>query len=391
MRVVHVTPYFAPAYVYGGPPRSVLALCQGLQAAGVDVEVVTTVANGPTDLPASPPAGDGVSRFEGVPVHYAPRAVPGVLFNAAIAAPLRRALADADLCHIHGLWTLPAWTAARLAGQMNVPYIISPRGMLQPAALGRRQWRKRLAYLLVERRHLAGAIRVHATSAQEAAALTGFVDRSRIITVPNSVEIDGAARAVAGARARLGIEPGAPLIVFLGRIHPIKRLDLLAEAVTELRRTHPAATLALAGPDEGGLSPLQPLLAGLGPHLRVLGPIGDAVKWDLLKEATALVLCSDSENFGTAVVEAMAAGCPVVATKTCPWAELAESGSGFWVRQDAQAIAAALARLVADPAAAAEMGTRGRASARGRYDKRVIGAAMAACYQDVLAVRRQVA
>jgi glycosyltransferase involved in cell wall biosynthesis len=147
----------------------------------------------------------------------------------------------------------------------------------------------------------------------------------------------------------------------------------------------------LAGPDEGGLSPLQPLLADLGSHLRVLGPIGDAVKWDLLKESTALVLCSDSENFGTAVVEAMAAGTPVVATMTCPWAELTESGCGFWVRQDAQAIAAALARLADDPAAAAEMGTRGRAAARGRYDKRVIGAAMAACYQDVLAVTRRVA
>jgi glycosyltransferase involved in cell wall biosynthesis len=177
----------------------------------------------------------------------------------------------------------------------------------------------------------------------------------------------------------------------VGRIHPIKRLDLLAAAVAALRRTHPSAALVLAGPDEGGLSSLEPLLAPLRPQLRVLGATADADKWALLKEASALVLCSDSENFGTAVVEAMASGCPVVATTTCPWADLAESGCGFWVRHEAAAIAEALGHIVADPSAAAAMGRRGRTVARARYDKAVIGAAMAACYDDALAARRRVA
>jgi len=80
VRVLHVSPYFAPAFVYGGPPRSILGLCKGLQQSGIDVEVFTTTANGKTDMPASPVSGD---RYEGVPVRYFARTVPRRLWNAS--------------------------------------------------------------------------------------------------------------------------------------------------------------------------------------------------------------------------------------------------------------------------------------------------------------------
>lgn len=392
MHVLHVTPYFAPAFVYGGPPRNILALCQGLQAAGVGVEVVTTVANGPVDLPAtstrSTASGD---TYEGVRVHYARRAFPSVFFNAAIADPIHTALARADLCHIHGLWTVPAWQAARAARQCGVPFIVSPRGMLQPAALRRRGWRKRLAFELFDRHHLMGAVRVHATVDEEAAVLRELVDPARVVTIPNGVDLAGSDRARSGARERLGIAAGDPMIVFLGRLHPIKRLDLLTDAFTLVRERYPSATLILAGPDEGGLARLGSRLARLGSAVKIVGTLADDEKWALLREATALVMCSDSENFGTSVVEAMAVGRPVVVTETCPWREVADEGCGFWVPQNTRSIADALSSLIADPAMATSMGTRGARVARERYDWRRIGAAMAACYAGALSARRQVA
>ena len=72
MRVLHVTPYFAPAFRYGGPPRSMLGLCRALGDAGVDVEVFTTTANGTEPLPAAP----GGTAYDGVPVRYFPLAWP---------------------------------------------------------------------------------------------------------------------------------------------------------------------------------------------------------------------------------------------------------------------------------------------------------------------------
>ena len=68
-----MSPYFAPAHLYGGPPASILGLCQGLQRAGVDVEVVTTTANGRTPLP---PTGENADEYDGVPVRYVAAAFP---------------------------------------------------------------------------------------------------------------------------------------------------------------------------------------------------------------------------------------------------------------------------------------------------------------------------
>jgi glycosyltransferase involved in cell wall biosynthesis len=96
------------------------------------------------------------------------------------------------------------------------------------------------------------------------------------------------------------------------------------------------------------------------------------------------VQCSDSESFGLAVVEAMAASVPVVVTRTCPWAEIETRGCGFWVDQSAAAVAGALRRLIENPALAAAMGARGAALVRERYSWEIIGRTMSAAYAGVL-------
>src|SRR3954471_14449390 len=103
MRVLHVSPYFPPARIYGGPPASVLGLCRGLQHAGVEVEVVTTTANGSDSLPPSGPAGE---EDRGVPVRSAARSFPQRFFGARVRGPLTDALAHVDVCHVHGVWNV---------------------------------------------------------------------------------------------------------------------------------------------------------------------------------------------------------------------------------------------------------------------------------------------
>ena len=106
MRVLHVTPYFAPAFVYGGPPRSVLGLCRALQRAGARVDVVTTTANGSAELP---PAVTRQATFDGVPVTYVPRSFPKRHFRAAALTRVLDAHAGGcDLVHVHGCWNLSA-------------------------------------------------------------------------------------------------------------------------------------------------------------------------------------------------------------------------------------------------------------------------------------------
>lgn len=383
MRVVHVTPYFAPAFRYGGPPRSVLGLCKGLQGAGVTVEVLTTVANGPTDLPASPPEGD---EYDGVPVRYLARGFPWVWFAAPLRKPLAAALSRADLLHVHGIWNVPEWSAAALARRRGAPYVMSPRGMLHAGAQQHgHSLRKRVAYRLIERSRLAGARLLHATSDHEETVLRALALDVPIAVVPNGVDQTAVLAAPAGFRQRLGIPASAFVVLFLGRIHRIKRLDLLAEAFGRARYAHSAMHLVIAGPDEQGL--LADVLRKLDLHagfVHAMDTVADRDKWALLKDANAVVQCSDSESFGMTVAEALAASTPVVVTRTCPWPDIEARGCGFWVEQSAPAIAEALCALVDNPDRARAMGRHGAAWVQERYSWDAVGRRMASHYADIL-------
>ncbi len=388
MRVLHVTPYFAPAFGYGGPPRSILGLCRALQAAGVEVEVFTTTADGARELRPSPPEGD---RVDGALVRYFPLSAPRRMFQArGLGAALATATARADLIHIHGLWNLPGWTAARIARRLDIPYVISPRGMLDAGSLAHHAARKWIAYWAVERRNLAGAAFLHATSAAEAEALEARGAGAPVMTLPNGVNAPAAGLPARGAfRTRLGIPPGAPLVVYLGRIHPIKRLDLLAAAFERLRASRPDVRLVIAGPDEAGhRRALEPHFARLGSSAHWTGELSESEKWSLLADADALGVCSDSESFGMSVVEAMAAGLPVVVTQTCPWEEIETARAGFWVPQEAEAVADGLREILAHPAKAREMGERGRQLVQSRYDWDTVATAMAEQYRVAASGRR---
>ena len=388
MRVLHVTPYFAPAFAYGGPPRSIFELCRALRHAGVDVRVVTTTANGATMLPASGAAAD---VYDGVPVRYCRLARPAWYFNAAVGGALDEDLRWCDVCHVHGVWNVPEWRATSRAARTGVPYVLSPRGMLEPRAVARGRWRKAMAYALVERRALRDAALLHATSAGEADTLRELAPAAGIVTLPNGVDLEAASRGPSGVFRRTArIAAGEPLIVFLGRLHPIKRLDLLAAAFGRVRAALPPARLVLAGRDEGGFRrTIEPLFAPFGAAVFWAGELAPADKWALLRDATVLVLCSDSESFGLSVAEALAAGVPAVVTRTCPWPDLDAWGCGSWVEQTPVAIGDALTRILRDPGAAAAMGERGRTVARARFDWTAIAAAMASHYGEVAGRRAE--
>jgi glycosyltransferase involved in cell wall biosynthesis len=381
LRVLHVTPYFPPALPYGGPPASVLGLCQGLQRAGVDVEVVTTTANGRASLPPSPPGGD---KYDGVLVHYADRAFPRRFFGARVRRPLKTALAVADVCHIHGIWNVPEWWASRLARGSGTPYVISPRGMLQPEATRRGRMRKAAAWSLVDARNVKSAALLHATSEQEATALRALELGSRIEVVPNGVDLTAARQAARGFRSRLGIPSDAFVVLFLGRMHRIKRVDLLVDAFSAAHAANPSMHLVLAGPDEQQLIPgLLARASNVAGHLHAIGAIHDADKWALVKDSDVMVQCSDSESFGMSIVESLASAVPVIATRTCPWSEIETNGCGFWVEQTAPAIADALSALVRDPSLRSSMGERGAAFARDRYSWDAVASRMALLYSDL--------
>ena len=341
--MLHVTPYFAPAFRYGGPPRSIFGLCRALGAAGVDVEVFTTTANGDRPLTAAP---EGV-QYENVRVRYFPLAWPARYWRAAgLRSALKAAARHADLIHIHGLWNMTSWSGAAAARSAGKPYVISPRGMLQPQAMRRHREMKTIAFWGVERGHLESAALLHATSEIEHDELTSF--GPPVAVIPNGVSpAVASAEAIGVLRARAHVCEADDVVVFLGRLHPIKRLDLLAEAFAIVHRTHPSARLLIAGPDEDGYRErVQPLFAPIAAVTTWLGGVDSDEIAALLAMSRVLVQCSDSESFGMSIAEALTAGVPAVVTKPSGWTHLDAIGCGHSVAHEPVAIARGIQRVL---------------------------------------------
>ncbi len=385
MRVLHACAYYAPAWVYGGPPRTIHGLCAGLRRLGANVDVFTTDANGDEALPHVVTAA---RSYEGVPVRYFQRSWPlQPIGSRALTHALRQALRTADVLHIHGLWNRVVWAAAREARRAGVPYVLSPRGMLEDAAVAHHAWRKRAAYTLLERRTIQGATRLHATSEREVAGIRHWHPSANVVCIPNGIDARPVATLDAGAR-----RAAVPSILFVGRVHPIKRIDLLVDAFVLVRAEYPEARLVIAGPDEAGLRRELTARAGsAAPSIQWTGQVTAEQRDTLLKESSALVLCSDSESFGLSALEAMAAGVPVVVTDTCGWDDVGVHGAGLVVPQRPDTIASALRRIIQYPEQAVEMSRRGQALVERHYRWETIAREFLHTYGEVARERKPLA
>jgi glycosyltransferase involved in cell wall biosynthesis len=344
------------------------------------VHVFTTSVDGPGDSPVR--HGEPVD-IEGVKVWYfQSNNLRRLYYAPALGGALRQSVSEFAVVHTHAIYLWPLWTAAREADRAGVPYVVSPRGMLEKDLIERKSaiWKAALIGF-VEKRSLEGAAAIHVTSGREAdeAAAFGFSLR-RISEIPNGVDFDRAVFTASPAVSRL-IEQG-PYVLFLGRINWKKGLDRLIESMSYA----PGISLIVAGNDEEGYtSELEPLVARRALQERVIfaGPVFGDDKAALLSHARALVLPSYSENFGNVVLEAMAAARPVVVSPEVGVANLVrDNGCGVVIDGGAEQLGNAIARLAADRATADEMGGRGKAVAA-RYSWGSVAAQMEALYRSV--------
>jgi glycosyltransferase involved in cell wall biosynthesis len=372
MRLLHVVPTYLPAWRHGGPILAVHGLCKALAARGHEVTVFTTDVHGDgrLDVPLGQPM-----PLDGVEVWYFPALLPRLSWSPAMGAALAARTAGFDLVHLHSVFLWPTSAAARAAERADVPYVLSPRGMLVPELIGQRGRLRKLAWMfLAGRRTLERAAALHATSGLEAAEAARLgLPLPPAFVIPNGVEL-----------SPNGTRPERePCLLFLGRVSWKKGLDRLIPALAHI----PGALLKIAGNDEEDLRPELERLAGqagVADRVEILGPVHGEEKDDLLRRAAVLVLPSRSENFGNVVLEAMAAGCPVAVTPEVGLAgTVRETGAGIVVDADPARLGQALRDLLADPDRRQEMGRRGRAAAE-RFGWGAVAAAMEGMYREIL-------
>lgn len=389
MRILYVVSYYKPAYLYGGPVRCTSSLCEAMARLGARVTVFTTNANGPTrlDVPLRQPVD-----VDGVTVWYFPLALNGIFYYAPeLSAALSSQVSQFDLAVLGALWTYSSGPAVAACNRVRIPYIIPLHGQLFPWALRHKRWRKRLYLALFARRYLNGATALHCTDPIEAAAVARLGLRPPLFIVPNGLDVSRFARLPArgNLRQRLGIPDWAVMLLFLGRLHPIKRPDIAISVLAAVQSLPVEVHLVLAGPDEGRLGltlQAQAQHLGCADRLHMTGLLRADEVLQALADADLLLMPSEvQENFGMSAAEAMAAGLPVLVSEGVPvgrWAE--EAGAGRMVPCTAEAFAQATRELLSMPARLQVMGKRGRGVAQQQFDISAVAQQMLAQYQSIV-------
>jgi glycosyltransferase involved in cell wall biosynthesis len=389
LRLLHVVPTYLPALRYGGPIRSVHALCRALAAQGHQTDVFTTNVDGPgdSDVPLERPV-----NLDGVKVTYFPSRTLRRLYWSP---PMRRALfarvADYDLVHVHAIYLWPTWTAARAARACAVPYVVSPRGMLVPELIRRKnRWVKEAWIRLIERPNLEAAAAVHTTSAIEAQHLSSFGwSLRKVATIPHGVDDPPPASGQALSSDISAAVAGAPPILAFGRISWEKGLDRLLAALPLVRD----ARLVIAGDDGGEAATLaeKARLLGVAERVTIIArQIEGADKEALFAAAAVFAMTSLSENFGLAAFEAMRRKLPVLAVPDVGMSEIVrDAGAGTVVDPSPEGIAGGLNALLADRAASRAMGRRGYERVVADYGWDAIATRMSTLYRSAIEEKRR--
>ena len=258
---------------------------------------------------------------------------------------------DFDIIHQHGIWTANSRVTLKWSSSTGRPTIIAPHGSLSSWALSRSQWKKRVALAFYEKDNLHRASCLHALSDGEADDFRNYGLRNPLAVIPNGVSESWLATRGNGSsfRDRYGIADSAHVMLYLGRITPIKGLPLLLRAISLAHEFARDWIFVVAGVNEfNHQRDLERIVANLKleRYVKFVGPQYGQNKVDAFAAANIFVLPSHSEAGPIALLEALGTGLPVLTTKSTPWEDqLASYRCGWWVDASEQAMIDALQNL----------------------------------------------
>jgi len=391
VKILHVIANLAPRY--GGPSKACWEMARAVAQLSHQVSIYTTNQDGPKILPV--PTDRPVWR-EGVEVRYFPIQAPRFWGTSwPLARALRQEIKGVDLVHVHNLYLFHDLVSGRYCRIFGVPYLIQPHGSLDPFIYRRHRWRKRFMEWGFQNHTIRKASAILFTTAQERELAAPFTFDTPGVVVPLGMDLDEfSGLPEPGEFRRRHPEIGDKrIILFFGRINFKKGLDIVAKAFGVVARRRQDVHLVIAGPDnEGWAARVRAWLEeeGMGARATFTGMLLGPDKLAVLRDASLFVLPSYSENFGIAVIEAMAAGLPVIISDQVNiWSEVETGGAGRVIPCDATALADRILELLADPDAAAGMGQKGRALVQERFQWPRIAPRLAEAYVRIIDEHRR--
>ncbi len=373
----------------GGVARAVLDWCKVLGDAGHDVALMCHDA---ADVPDSWKTGQkGLPRLLAVPLPAAPLKSLGYFQLPLVGHDM---LKHADVLHLHAPWLMGNLRMAALARRYQVPYLLSVHGMLDDWSMSQRTLKKRVYLAMFARRLLDAAAAVHFTADAELVQARKWFSNPKTAVLPCLVDLDPMEQ-LPGPELAMQLLPAdlqnSPKVLFLGRLHEKKGVDILIRALSILQDASPACILLIAGTGEPAYEQhLQRLVEKLKLKDRVLflGLITGKQKLSLCQASDVFALPTQQENFGLAIVEAMACGMAVLTTSgTDIWKEIQTAGAVITDRTP-QAFAREIKILLDNPVDRVSRGVRGRQWVFDRLAAAPLGKKYEALYQSLASQKR---
>lgn len=352
--------YVGMSFEGGGTVRAVLDLCGALAASGHDVTLMTLDA---ADVPGQWRDGGGV-----FPQVQTLRRRIGRLpwLSGKAATQAGEWISQADVLHLHGPWDPVGLHLSRIARRAGVAYVVSLHGMLDDRCMARKSLKKRLYLRAVGKALLEQAAFVHCTAQVERDQSHKWYPRGRSDVVPLIFDLTPFERLPGPQLARETYPQafsGEPVILWVGLMNPLKRVELLIESMAILREDgHALKTLIAGSGDQRYEGRLRRLVQQLRLEDRVefLGFVSGLEKLSLYQAADVFVLPSRHENWGFVMVEALLCQTPVITTKgVAIWRELEDGGGAIVVKDTPRTLARAILTLVSDKAKRQDMGQAG--------------------------------
>lgn len=318
MRILQVIPVFNPPELYGGSQQVVYQISKELVKRGHDVTIYSSdIKRGNLKERVSEMTEivDGVNivHFRNV-IPYLPEKM-GLMVTPTMRTTLEQEGKDFDLIHVHeirGYQHIAVWQFSR---KNRMPYIVQAHGIL---GAGGGLLRRIYDFVYGSKILKDAAMNIALNELESEQYLASGVPRNRIVIIPNGIDLSEYANLPPKGcfKKKLGIGDGERMVLYLGRIHRIKGIDVLVKAFAGIVGKIDDARLVIAGPDDGYLGELEGLIKALniGRNVLVTSPLYGKEKLEAYVDADIYVLPSRYEVFGVSVLEAYACGKTVIAS-----------------------------------------------------------------------------
>lgn len=338
----------------GGPSRSVPMLAKGLAEFGVDITLMTVKSE---DM--------NTHALEGTSAKLK------VLNPSFSKKEIAKYLAEErfELIQIQSMWDLPYHKVMVEARKLGIPYIVTPRGMLEPWSLAHKKWKKKLAWWLYQRNDVQKSVCVFTTAKMEADHIRNLGITTCRAVIPNGIETDS-------YPCKTSIDVVKKQVLFLSRVHVKKGIEILFDAWKRIHSEFADWRLLVVG--NGEAEYIQSLerrveCLDLKGSIRILPPVFGNDKIRLYQESALFCLPSYSENFGMVIAEAMSCGTPVITTTNCPWNILNDTKTGWCIDLSVDNLERAIREAsTMDPAELYDMGQKASRLIYDNFDYRSV-------------------